>query len=1072
MDPKTKVIIKLKAKLKPKIKPKPIVAKPKPRVTKLPENKWNRVQLCAKGRKFDIKQLSRIYKKYKDTLTVQEICDIVKFLQENPQFEPYYYPGITDEELAQIEIDLEIDKIHQQSTQQGLQFTVDQIAAIYEPGLTLDDVKNHYGVAGIASNANQLAGILGSLPAGLYRYRFLDNGDSARVAQGTTGDIYLDGISNLDLFQEHFTSDWWRVDHYLNNGKRIQISRVSEMDEGGHITLMENQVYRLSDNGKCVPESICAHYESWGQAKLELYRETGEPKHKKLATRYRNKAKRIMEYFLQNFEDGVPHPMLEPCCNELSVNLELNHVSTGKVYRYKYGNDPIVRLVNIAFDHVDLSYSNLKHVFLPKPEFDQKKREIMQSSKSLIQVFCKFVKSVRTVYAFTMHDTMYVDEQFRYLLDDTMPNTCKEYLQRNSKLFMSSEDPYYHFIINCTRIPVSMATESFRYLTEDGYVEKLGCYSTDMRKCFLQFKKSPYYEGVPIGVSEYGYNPSLKYPDGRYRQGWWKITSQCTDPYLGPIEGNWTTPHLRMFTDLGYTYTITFGAWDYKPVDLEDLPEDSYQRIIGCMSERKSTVKTQFYDPNNVLCRLDHDENAIDHIYYRISKKDKWRNGCNLSSFLYAFATSLVIPFAHQHKAIAVKVDSIITETPIVHQVKVQCHKEGHTECCALWHQCEPYKYSCDIKGTHDCKEEPDKCQRTGKNRSMFWAMYAVAGRSYAEKYKLEGHYALPESYNGNLEYTVFPEGNLRLTGQGGTGKTFTTEKILGWANPLYIVPTIKLGESKVPSVFQQYDTYNSWHSMKEGGLSYVRYRIPRIIVCDEVTLTQAGFLEETFSRAEEWGIRLIVIGDEGQIKSQFNRPDLWDYLKQKIPNELYFKMDRRSKCSILAGIKKEMHECSIKGDLDGIMKLLGHFQSYKKAPPGCHEIKFYKSTIVSRKPYEERLQELIEELHKGAISKEEAKSKYEEMQRENEIYVPPPKGAKIVEGTHTIDSLQGDTISEPHILVVTRLTKREDIPALIYTMVSRFERMEDIYVHDTTKGILYHREIVAGLEATLERSL
>jgi hypothetical protein len=45
-----------------------------------------------------------------------------------------------------------------------------------------------------------------------------------------------------------------------------------------------------------------------------------------------------------------------------------------------------------------------------------------------------------------------------------------------------------------------------------------------------------------------------------------------------------------------------------------------------------------------------------------------------------------------------------------------------------------------------------------------------------------------------------------------------------------------------------------------------------------------------------------------------------------------------------------------------------------------------------------------------------------------------------------TVDSMQGQTVSTPHICVINTMTRTEQFPELIYTMVSRFRSFRDLY--------------------------
>jgi hypothetical protein len=271
----------------------------------------------------------------------------------------------------------------------------------------------------------------------------------------------------------------------------------------------------------------------------------------------------------------------------------------------------------------------------------------------------------------------------------------------------------------------------------------------------------------------------------------------------------------------------------------------------------------------------------------------------------------------------------------------------------------------------------------------------------------------IPQETDSTQFEHIIPDGNSLLKGLGGSGKSYAVHKQLGWLAPTYIAPTLALLAEKQAEGWLYYSTPNRFHVDKDcknpHTKSYLKYDRPGIVFIDEVNIS--SHLDKVLDKCKQYGIRYILAGDEAQITSQWSLPDLWGRLSRETDVTVTFLMDRRSGDREIMSLKADIREVVLSDLPEGIK--VGKIDYIMKMGVQKPTMRQYR-TFPLMKMYKHD-EENHGELGRGQTST-------------------------------TVDSMQGQTVSTPHICVINTMTRTEQFPELIYTMVSRFRSFRDIY--------------------------
>ena len=228
----------------------------------------------------------------------------------------------------------------------------------------------------------------------------------------------------------------------------------------------------------------------------------------------------------------------------------------------------------------------------------------------------------------------------------------------------------------------------------------------------------------------------------------------------------------------------------------------------------------------------------------------------------------------------------------------------------------------------------------------------------------------------------------------------------LGHLDPLYIAPTRKLRDDKE-------DLFRLRVCMAGSDRFYSVYDglRPSIIVVDEIGLISGKQLEDHLKYAKENGTRVFLLGDQGQMVSQYCMKDLWKKMSEY--HNVDFKHNRRAKDILTKEFQEKIHRASIdyqNGKLDRDAAL-----------------------IIQRELIHTHLRRANRKDLEGRVIK------YYNDEKEN---------------CTTIDKFQGDTISKGDRTVIWFRAgggRLDDMPMIINTMVGRFQSIRDIRYVDTT---------------------
>lgn len=846
------------------------------------------------------------------------------------------------------------------------------------------------------------------------------------------------GILNVRLFAE-LNSD---ILDDLFNGK-IAVKRVLKPSGAEVHQFLEQERMLNAQAGHCVGKMGIAFV----LRQRAVARKTTKGRNYML-----REAQRVEEYFDKNFADGVPLEDLERYCQSEGYHVTIDMPMLGIVRDYK-PKDKTARyrfkFTHITVNHLDLIYGDMDPtvtIVERESEFNRLmgeyekrgclrirkclRRSELQSDAKLVRVWNSHEEYalegrgkegatiVPTLEGFNTdgYKVQYVSGksntrivyQFDYLNERFILGGYEESADISQRLgemmlglrrkFIDSRAPYYNFIKRSARTPCHYFTKGafpdgafdiYEYPDDMKHLAfRADLWKTDMHACYRQRKTNPYYIGFPVKPNNLAYNICPQ--RARKLAGWWLVDNvRGSIPYINEVAGHpWTTPDINLFLDNGLEFDIPFGIWDSHPeenlafpTETAEMPLNSDGKLAYCIFSGLLNREPKFSSSlwRDASGMMGGESRGRDKL--QLSQKDNWRCGCNYSSYVYAYARTRIMAAALRHKDIVVgiSVDALITKVPLRLDEGLD-PLDGKP----IWS--EPERF------------ETKQFAAVSYNYPSGFSEYTI------KRYPLN----LPKPPEG-LEHSL-PEGNLLLTGLGGSGKSWSVLKTYGWLAPTYVAPTLNLIAEKEKEGWLFTSTPNRFYVETDNpnALSYLRYDLPKIIFVDEVNITP--FLDKVLEKCRHYNIRYILAGDEAQITSSYCLPDIWKVLPTTVDHILDFKTDRRSGDPYIKDLKFKVRKACLRGDADAIFDLMRQLrrptrEKYRTLPL----IKMYRHD---------------EDIH-GELGEGQSST--------------------------TVDSMQGQTVRVPHICIINRNTRKAQLPQLLYTMVSRFVSIKDIYVLNTT---------------------
>jgi hypothetical protein len=251
----------------------------------------------------------------------------------------------------------------------------------------------------------------------------------------------------------------------------------------------------------------------------------------------------------------------------------------------------------------------------------------------------------------------------------------------------------------------------------------------------------------------------------------------------------------------------------------------------------------------------------------------------------------------------------------------------------------------------------------------------------------------------------LLPEGVIHLAGPAGAGKT-TLLAELRHLDPLYITPTKKLRDDK-QSLFRQRICMAGTDRLYSltGGVR------PSIMIIDEIGMISGTYLAQHIAYAKEHKVRLFLLGDQAQIRSQYSLSELWNTVRE-FPT-VTFTINQRAKTLETRQFLHKMHLLAMydDGDQNQIKQIV------------------YQMRVLIRASLQ-------------MATKEDRES------------CPIISYHGKDDSATTIDKYQGRTVPQgtKSVIVFQNGGGRQDVMhKIIYTMVSRFEDIADIRYFDTS---------------------
>ena len=262
--------------------------------------------------------------------------------------------------------------------------------------------------------------------------------------------------------------------------------------------------------------------------------------------------------------------------------------------------------------------------------------------------------------------------------------------------------------------------------------------------------------------------------------------------------------------------------------------------------------------------------------------------------------------------------------------------------------------------------------------------------------------------------------GNSLLTGQGGSGKTYSVFMNPGFNTILYVSPSHILGQDVRLKYGAKYTTIHKLIGIC-GSLYCDEFRIPPVIFVDEITQIDASWIDKVF---EMYPSSLILLAGDIDSSGRWYQcrsgsGEEWNTIWKPTIDVIEYLDDRRSRDDELKALKLQIRNVMKKCDLENGMYQMEEWAN-RKLPISKFEFSEGDTCIAGTHRTNAKLLDL------GVVSGYYKKGGYVSD-------VPLPNYEK--RGSFTIHSYQGKTIESGNIWIFI-----DDLfeYAMLYTAVSR----------------------------------
>ncbi len=653
-----------------------------------------------------------------------------------------------------------------------------------------------------------------------------------------------------------------------------------------------------------------------------------------------------------NYPNGVPQDEIIPLSKRLNFRVELTDIMGQTFLENGSKNSKAkVKLVNTRMNHVD-NYTDEKTTDVTPAEM----RKLYSNLRKTNQFYLIYNNTDEINTIKTLDGTFKVEDpdQHHY---DFMNQQIK------SSGIDALQYPELNYFLKEGRI-----INSYVYKIKE-FTPDVKCY--DMKNAYTKYAEAPNYEGFPYIIHQF--RPT----DKIVNTGIYEFVINTSTP-LSRLFGLFTdnkyilpSPEIKWWIEHGVNLDIINGAWG-STINIEMTDEfvnkKLYNKWIGKLSASDNFHYTKHTFPasNEFVQNV---ASVYPHTFYSDFKKEAQVKIPNkhimTKHHIHAFFPSYA----------RLNMLNVLKDIPIDEIYGVELDS---------------------IFTTHNV------------NHNLF--------REKTRTFTIQTFYKKHWYHNIDTEYTPpvpiheLITSNSLLSGQGGTGKTFSILEDKGYISPLYIVPTHELGKRSN----RNYETIHKLIGLGTSAL-HTKY-IPSVILLDEITMYDEKWIHETFKQYPHSLILLAGDMDKNQ-HYQCRGGSIIQYTPIYKPtiNIVNYEHDYRSKTEHLKQMKLELRKFMKEIYTDGGL-------------PDTHKIRIY-----------------LKQNYKH-ISIQEAKK----LATGDDIFLwGTHKTEKLLEGYNSkgVHAFQGQTIEHPTKIFIVNDWFEYAMP---YTAISRATHHEQIYFVST----------------------
>jgi len=504
-----------------------------------------------------------------------------------------------------------------------------------------------------------------------------------------------------------------------------------------------------------------------------------------------------------SFPNGVPQDELVPLSKRLGFRIELTDILGQTFVENGAKNTKAkIKLINTRANHVD-NYTDESEQSITPKEMKTLYTSLRKSNDFyLIYNDTDTIRKIKTLNGtFTIEDP-----------DQPLLNEMNE--QVRSAGIDAIQHPELNYFLKEGRL-INSYVVKFREFTDN-----VKCY--DMKHAYSQYKTAPNYEGFPYLIHQFRPTDKIHTP------GIYEFIVETSTPLskLFGITADNTyilpSPEIKWWQKQGVELSILKGAFG-STIDLHMSPEfiekKLYNKWVGKLSASDNFRHTKHTFPA--------DEEFAKYLAFTYPK-----------TYYSRFRSEAQIQIPNKHVLTKHHIGAFFTSYTRLHMLEVL--KTLPID--------EIYAVELDSIFTTIPITNPLFREKT----RIFTEQTFIGDKWYSQP---GSDYIPPEPIHELITT------NTLLSGQGGSGKTFSILEDKGYINPLYIVPNHELGQRSKRN-------YRTIHKLIGLGTSplHADY-IPSVLLLDEITQYHEDMIHETF---RQYPHSLIILAGDIDSKQHY----------------------------------------------------------------------------------------------------------------------------------------------------------------------------------------------------------